>query len=88
MNAYNIYIAALLASGLGALVIAVWALRMNVEKLSRFESLPRNKYLGVVLAFLCLLCVCASGAPYSLGMDAAMDVSFGGYFYCAGLFLS
>ena len=55
MNAYNIYIAALLASGFGALGIAVWALRMNAEKLPRYESLPRNKYFGVVLACLCLL---------------------------------
>ncbi len=55
MNAYQIYITALIACGLASLLLAFWAGRMNLTRLPKWESLPRNKYIGVVLAFLCLL---------------------------------
>jgi hypothetical protein len=54
VNAYNIYTAALLVCGIVSMLTAVFILRMNTSRLPKWESLPRNKYIGVVLAFLCL----------------------------------
>lgn len=55
MNALNIYIAALFACGIVSAIVGGWAFRMNEKKLPKWEKLPRNKSIGVVLAFLCLL---------------------------------
>lgn len=55
MNDYQIYIAALSVGGIAALTAAFWAWRMNPARLPQWEGLPRNKYYGVILAFLCLL---------------------------------
>jgi len=55
MNAYQIYTSALIACGLASLVMAFWAGRMNIERLPKWESLPRNRNIAVVLVFLCLL---------------------------------
>lgn len=55
MNAYQIYITALIACGLASLVVALWAVRMNLERLPKWESLPRSKNFAVVLVLLCLL---------------------------------
>jgi len=55
MNAYQIYTIALIVCGLASLVIAFWAGRMNVARLFKWEGLPRDRKMAVVLVFLCLL---------------------------------
>ncbi len=55
MNAYQIYTTALIACGFASLVMAFWAGRMNLTRLPKWESLPRNRNIGVILVFLCLL---------------------------------
>ena len=52
---YQIYTAALIICGAVSLVIALWAGHMNAKRLPKWEKLPRNRNIGVVLAFLCLL---------------------------------
>ncbi|MDD5727299.1 MAG: hypothetical protein PHV59_01930 [Victivallales bacterium] len=92
MDAYKIYTAALFACAFSALAIMIWTLRMNSGRLARFESLPRNKYLGTVLAFFCLLWCIPQAAPivwewllpwlYPL----AIVLTILGYFYLDYLF--
>jgi hypothetical protein len=55
MDAYQIYTTALVACGLASLLVAVWAGRMNLERLPKWESLPRNRNIAVILVLLCLL---------------------------------
>ena len=55
MTEYQIYTMALIASGLFSLVIAFWAGKMSPENLSKWESLPRDRNIAVVIVFLCLL---------------------------------
>ncbi|MDD5698633.1 MAG: hypothetical protein PHH77_08455 [Victivallaceae bacterium] len=55
VNEYQFYIAALIACGLASAALAVGAGRMNPARLPKWESLPRHRYYGGILAFLCLL---------------------------------
>ncbi|MCP3964968.1 MAG: hypothetical protein GY750_10800 [Lentisphaerae bacterium] len=55
MNDFIIYKLALLAAGIVAGFVVWFSLQVKESNISRWESLPRNKYAGVVLGFLCLL---------------------------------
>jgi hypothetical protein len=52
---YLIYTAALIVCGAISLLAALWAGRLNTARLPSWESLPRNRSVGVVITFLCLL---------------------------------
>ncbi len=55
MTAYQIYTMALIACGLFSLVLAFWAAKMSPANLPKWESLPRDRNIAVVLVLLCLL---------------------------------
>ncbi len=55
MNAKTVYVAAQIAAVIISAVTALWIFRMNPEKLSKVEPLPRNRTMGGVLGLIALL---------------------------------